>query len=144
MGWNGSNRYSSDGLRRVRHTCLEQACDWLKRFGVPGFLCVGWNMIGVNVEFSVLNGHLKQVLVPFISNEQFMLNKYIGYRDFQYIRKIDGGVYLSVSRCTFFIYHVHCKFLPIVSFSTVMDSNLFFYKIAHKKLPEIHACYAHA
>jgi hypothetical protein len=43
-------------------------------------------MIGVNVEFSVLNGHLKQVLVPFISNEQFMLNKYIGYRDFQYIK----------------------------------------------------------
>jgi hypothetical protein len=33
-------------------------------------------MIGVNVGFSVLNGHLKQVLVPFISNEQFMLNKY--------------------------------------------------------------------
>jgi hypothetical protein len=43
------------------------------------WLSVGWmeyNMIGVNVEFSVLNGHLKQVLVPFISNEQFMLNKY--------------------------------------------------------------------
>jgi hypothetical protein len=33
-------------------------------------------MIGVNVGFSVLNGHLRQVLVPFISKEQFMLNKY--------------------------------------------------------------------
>ena len=38
-------------------------------------------MIGVNVEFSVLNGHLKQVLVPFISNELFMLNKYTQGRE---------------------------------------------------------------
>jgi hypothetical protein len=79
MGWNGFSQYSSDGLRGVRHTFLKQTCDWLERFGVPAWLYskrVGWNMIGVNVKFSVLNGHFKQVLVPFISNEQFMLNKY--------------------------------------------------------------------
>jgi hypothetical protein len=35
MDWNGFSRYS-DGLREVRHTFLEQACDWLKRFGVAG------------------------------------------------------------------------------------------------------------
>jgi hypothetical protein len=49
MGWNGFIRYSSDGLRWVRHTFLEQACEWLEQFVVPGCQWVGWNMIGVNV-----------------------------------------------------------------------------------------------
>jgi hypothetical protein len=103
-------------------------------------------MIGVNVEFSVLNGHLKQVLVPFISNEQFMLNTVNTHRvqRFQFIKKMDG-VYLGVSRCThctFLFNHVHWKFLPFVSSSNGFQF-FFFYRTQKNYLKYSHFMHTH-